>query len=92
MASASAMNAQADSEEEISKWNAARQREKAALAQAKGAQESRVKQEEGEAAASIGKIFADPDAATYGLNKEQIAAVKSWTPEKMGFEVDGTEK
>jgi len=46
----------------------------------------------GEAAASIGKIFADPDAATYGLNKEQIAAVKTWTPEKMGFEVDENKK
>ncbi len=52
MVSASAKNAQADQEEQIARWNAERQREKAALAQAKGAQESRVRQEEGEAAAS----------------------------------------
>lgn len=42
----------------------------------------------GEAAASIAKIFADPSAKSYGLSKEQIAKVKAWTPEKMGFEVD----
>ena len=58
MVSASAMNAQADQEEEISRWNAQRQREKAALAQAKGAQESRVKQEEGDRAMATARAAA----------------------------------
>lgn len=42
-----------------------------------------------DAASSVAKLFADPDAKTYGLSKEQIAKVKEWTPEKMAFAVDG---
>ncbi len=42
-----------------------------------------------DAAASVAKLFADPDAKTYGLTKEQISRVKAWTPEKMAFAVDG---
>ena len=50
--SASAMSAQAQQEEQIAQWNAQRQREKASLAQAKGAQEARLRQEQGEQAAA----------------------------------------
>ena len=41
-----------------------------------------------DAASSVAKLFADPEAKTYGLTKEQIARVKAWTPEKMAFAVD----
>lgn len=46
-ASASSANAQADSEEQISQWNAARQREEAAWAQGRGAVEARQKEKDG---------------------------------------------
>lgn len=47
------MSAQANSEQEIAAYNAQRQREKASLAQAKGAQESRIRQEEGDRQAAL---------------------------------------
>ena len=65
MVSASAMSAQADQEEAISQWNAQRQREKASLAQAKGAQEARQRQEQGDqAAAKYRAVVAQGGAST----------------------------
>lgn len=47
MVTASAMNAQADAQEQMAAWNAARQREEAAWAQSKGALEAAQKEKEG---------------------------------------------
>lgn len=52
MVSASAMQDQAQAERDQAAYNAQRDREKASLAQAKGAQESRAREREGESAAA----------------------------------------
>lgn len=55
MMSASAMSAQADAEEEIAAYNAARQREEAAYAQSKGAAESAEREKQGARAAAAAR-------------------------------------
>lgn len=63
--SASAMNQQANAEEQMSRWNADRYREEAAWAQSKGAQDSREREKQGaKAAAKARAAIAQGGAAT----------------------------
>ena len=83
MASASAMNAQADAEEEMAAYNAARQREEAAWAQSKGALESSSKEKEGERRAAQMRATqaqggAATDTGTTLLLEQSFAAETQW--------------
>ena len=83
MASASAMNAQADAQEQMAAWNAARQREEAAWAQSKGALEARQKEKEGEklAAKARAAVAQSGVATTEGsplLMQQEFAAETAW--------------
>src|SRR5690606_9766810 len=63
--SASAMSAQAAQEEELARWNADRQREEAAWAQAKGAADAAIREKEYKRAASKAKaVLAQSGAST----------------------------
>ena len=81
--SASAMNQQANAEEEMSQWNAARQREQAALAQSKGAIESSRRQKEGErqaaqARAAFAQGGVETNTGTPLLLEQEFAAETAW--------------
>lgn len=63
--SAAAMSQQAQQEEELAAWNAARQREEAAWAQSKGAQDASLREKEGKrAAAKAQAVLAQSGAST----------------------------
>lgn len=83
MVSASAMNAQAQAEQQMAKWNADRMREQAALAQAKGAleaaeQERKGKREAGIARAAFAQSGAATDTGTPLLLEQEFAAETQW--------------
>lgn len=81
MMSAKAQQEGADREREISKWNAARQREEAAWAQSKGATEARQKEREvtliaGKAAATMAQSGISTTSGTPLLLQQQFEADK----------------
>lgn len=81
--SAAAMSAQADSEEQIARWNADRQREQAALEQSKGAIEASRREKEGRRQAALARAtFAQggvqTDTGTPLLLEQDFAAETAW--------------
>ena len=81
--SASAMNSQAQAEQAMAKWNADRQREQAALAQAKGAleaqeAETKGKREAGIARAAFAQSGAATDTGTPLLLEQEFASETQW--------------
>lgn len=81
--SASAMNQQANAEQAMAKWNADRQREQAALAQAKGALEAddatrKGRREAGSARAAFAQSGAATDTGTPLLLEQEFASETQW--------------
>lgn len=77
------MNAQADAEEQMANWNAARQREEAAWAQSRGALEARNKEKEGEkqaakARAAMAQGGLATDTGTPLLLEQEFASETAW--------------
>ena len=83
MISASAMNDQANAEQEMANWNAARQREAAALEQSKGAVEAAEREKQGKRQAAMARATmaqggAALDTGTPLLLEQEFASETAW--------------